>query len=275
MSQLSQTLSFLFFYAPLLTIIATILGLYFYNKKIGHKISCSYSISSNQGRCAQIPYIIFTNHKDKTEIIYGVYYLTNSCLFPIWESNFLDKGTAPIILKSYESILLKSDEVTSYFKNNKNGLSSGIDILEEEHKSIDRDLMYYAIYVSIPGKMIRCQISVKENPYLFCKRNGYNQVYTQTGNTFHPLSPEKRYTIPKDAIYTISYDYNGSHEIGWIFDNGGVEWQGYISVISDIASTNEEEIIKDLQDGSPYFVSNICVSSLKKYRNKHVKTVKN
>ncbi|CAI3929954.1 hypothetical protein [Commensalibacter papalotli (ex Botero et al. 2024)] len=267
MSQLSQFLSSLFFYVPLLTITASILAIFFYNKKIGHKISCSYSLAVYQGRCDQIPYIIFTNHKDKTEIIYGVYYLTNSHLFSIWESNLLDKNTAPIILKPYESTLVKSDEVTRYFTKN-NGFCSEVDIMEEEHKSIDRDLIYNAIYVSIPGKMIRCQISVKEGPYFFCKKNGYNQVYKEVGNVFHPLSPEKKYTIPKNAIYVISYDYNGSHEVGWIFENGWVEWQGYINLISDITSTNAAKITKDLQDNSPYYIRNICVSSQKIMRNK-------
>lgn len=260
MSQFSQIISFLLSYAPYFALLATILTIYFNYKKLGHKIACDCAPTMAHGKTAEIYHVLLSNYKDKPETIFGIYYLTNNQLFPLWECDYVNTHVTPIILKPYESIVVNSHRVTQYYNDN----YDFVDINEENLKSYDRGVMYQAIYVATPGKMIRCRWLKKENPSLFCKKNGYVSVYPWAISTAHPLSPEKQYITPKEAKYVINYDFNGSHEIGWIYESGWMEWKGNFNLFSDIMHQSAVTITKFLQEHSPSFITNISVTLIKK-----------
>lgn len=97
-------------FRPLIVLISTLLALFFYWKKIGNNIVCSFKVSSDRLSSTRIDDLVLTNKKDKPVPIYAIHAVFDKeLLLTLCECN------PPLILKPYESIAVNTEAYSNLF----------------------------------------------------------------------------------------------------------------------------------------------------------------
>lgn len=112
---------------------------YFAAKKIGYRVGCKVTVSTNRVRGTYISSIIFQNHKDRPIAITAIFGIQNKVRFQI------EEPTVPILLKSLETIVVKPEAYSKYVCNGQ--------LFEVDMTAIPS----MQIFIVTPERTIQCQ----------------------------------------------------------------------------------------------------------------------
>jgi len=179
-------------------------SIYFAWKKINHKVLAYITIGHEQLSATRISNIVLSNLKDKPLPIFSIYAVIDRDI-----SVHVESFDPPLILKSLESLSIKTTPVSNYFV--------GGDKYDPQFMSPS----YLEIYIISTGKPIKCEVSTPPSIMSFKEFSKYSVAvpHTKTFNSF---------TYNENLAYAIIYHSEGAHKTAFIQRSGFIsnEW-GY------------------------------------------------
>jgi len=201
------------------------LSFYLAWKKIGIKVSSSFSVHHERTLPPRIGAIMLTNQKDKPVTIFSIHAMIGKSIF--YEVDHFDP---PMILKPLESLQLTPKPYSNLYL--------GADRYKPDFGSADN----VELYIAIPNKIIRCQNMPHPSPLLFCKFNSYRMAIKSTLQ-FNGL------VYNENAMYAITYRMDSAISTA-IVDTSGLicrEWNYHVNVIPQQYMKSKMEVRKYLE----------------------------
>ena len=225
------------------TLLATVLTLYFGFRKLGHKIQVSFSVVGHRYSKSRLSSIILVNKKDRVEIISRI-----SVRFNGRYRLHLAKFPEPRILRPFEAIKIDTEEATDYLVG-----SESIDLLQLIQQ---RDIVFE---IASEDRII--------------------QTKAKRAHGKQRLRPKRRYieiaavreiyngkVINESVIYAIIYKENNSTMTAFVDDSGfiGGDWEfGFNALTRDQIKDKDTVKATLMKAGIMSYVTNVAVDDLR------------
>jgi hypothetical protein len=225
-----------------LSIVLTIVSLYFWHRQISHKIDISFSESYSGYSKSRINNIVLYNKRDRIEIIKSI-----SIIIDREIKYEIKKFENPIILNPYECIKIETEELTEYYLDNK-----PIDFM---HIILEDN--YFFELTTNRKKIIFFPKKLKWNGKAKNKEK-YKQI-TTIRKVYNGV------VINDSVLYSILYIRDGVHKTAFVDKHGiiGGDWDFNFNVIPVEYLDDKEKILNLLfVAGIKYLVENIAIDKL-------------
>jgi hypothetical protein len=225
-----------------LSIVLTIISLYFCYKQISHRIEISFSESYSGYSKPRINNIVLYNKRNRIEIIKSISIIIDKKL-----KYEIKKFENPVILNPYECVKIETEELTEYYLDNR-----PIDFM---HIILDDN--YFFELTTNGKKIIYFPKKLKWTTKVRNKEK-YKQIATV----------RKIYNgviINDSVLYAILYTRDGVHKTAFINKHGiiGGDWNFSFNVIPVEYLDNKENIMNlFFTSGIKSLVENIVIDKL-------------
>ncbi|HTF96393.1 MAG TPA: hypothetical protein VL995_09695 [Cellvibrio sp.] len=201
-------------------------------KKIGRKISCSFTVGSDRINAQRITNVVLTNHKDSPVAIFEVSAVCENDI-----SFSIEKLNPPIILKSLESVVIE----TKPYSN----LTIGGDKYNPE-------LVFgkVQVYVACSDEMIKCKMVSHPTIFNHMKFEYLTQA-SKNINSFNGLIYNEK------VKYAIIYNINSEIKTAFVDHSGFINGDGnfhYNLVPQELMDSKEtvREFLKIMEVGPQF-----------------------
>ncbi|MGZ8213311.1 MAG: hypothetical protein ACXWTP_02245 [Methylosarcina sp.] len=215
------------------------LSFYIAWKKLGVKVSASYSMHSERTLASRIGSIVLNNHKDRSVTIFAIYALINRDI-----SYEVEKFDPPLILKALESVAIET------------GPYSRLHVDGEVYEPKLGEHNLTELYLVLSDRILRCEMESPPSIRQFIHFNTY-RVATKETRTFNGL------VYNDEAAYAIIYKMNGEVQTAIVDDKGFIcrGWNYRINKIpvnamSDKSTVREYLELAQFNKVSEWFVIN-------------------
>ncbi|GBQ94354.1 hypothetical protein AA102526_0048 [Asaia lannensis NBRC 102526] len=165
--------------------------------------------------------MILINKKDKTEVLYAIYFTINNTYF-----TYATLET-PIVLPANGSCTVYPDDVTYYTRNNK-PFNMSYYLANNGDESI-------GIYLKTSKKIYRSYPDYQNS-----ELNHFERKAIEAGGKF--VFKHNGVVVPKDALYAIDYKIGDEEKVSFILKNGFIKWSYFPNLIVKLESSSSKEL---------------------------------
>ena len=187
--------------APLLTLVSTAFGIWFYLNKVKVELTYSFSTCMQGNKIPFLDNFSIKNKRDNTQNIYGIFCVVNGTAYKLKE------WQVPEVLGPYGVLKVDFNEITTYV--DKDGVSCS-DLMNEEDKSF---------YANLGNRVIKIKDDTSINFFSFADKeaDGRGCLYKKT--TYN-VNRTDTIIITERMDYNVGLSHNGKY-IQAIIDRNG------------------------------------------------------
>ena len=247
-----EILTFIYtWFRPVLVLFATLIGLYLTFKKFGNSVSVTYNVNCDSLVAPRISDIVLTNHKDKPVSIFSII-----AVFDKEISLTLHECKPPLILKSYETLAIKTEPYSSLSING---------------HPYDPELSNSEIYLETTDTLIKCK--TRKKPDL---SQSYRRVMKSI-KTFNGIVHSDLYKYllvykVNGELKTTFIHYSGYFENDWsfAFNMIQVEREKEIEAQAIMSTLKEYGLLTIFETYALYEIKSSCYELIERKENRDV-----